>query len=295
MAKAMKGKKLLKSVLLAPKGKFRGIEENQFVWNGGNIYPVEIDGTEEDCHNLVRKIFANRTLVEKIHLTVANTANIGRLMPQSFFYTFAFSRLKKLVSGDIFYALAAGNYGNLVSGLYGWKLALPVNGFIVPSTPHLTTDALGDCIVMDSMIPLEKRSKIDPASPSNIERLEQVFRANALMLRSFVYPAPISDEEAGSACKELFVKYKIFADRDTAAAYGATRKRTDVTQEEDSAVVLIARDSPALDGKFLIHNLGECPETPENVKEAAKVSRIEKPLLAPDDETTLTSILLSLS
>ena len=76
MAKAIGGKKLLKSVLLAPKGKLRGIDEKSFVWNGGNIYPIEIDGTEQDCHKIIREIFSNKQLVKKLSLTVANTANI---------------------------------------------------------------------------------------------------------------------------------------------------------------------------------------------------------------------------
>jgi len=45
MSKAMKDKKLLKSVLLCPKGMLRGLDESDFVWNGGNIFPVEVDGT----------------------------------------------------------------------------------------------------------------------------------------------------------------------------------------------------------------------------------------------------------
>lgn len=295
MAKAIGGKKLLKSVLLAPKGKLRGIDEKSFVWNGGNIYPIEIDGTEQDCHKIVREIFADKQLVKKLSLTVANTANIGRLLPQSFFYTFAFSRLKGIINGDIFYAFSAGNYGNLVSGLYGWRMALPVNGFIVPSTPELTLDAGGNCMVMNSMIPLEKRTPADPASPSNIERLEQIFKANSLMLRSFVYPAAVSEKEIEAACKKLFMQYKVYADHDTAAAYAAVLKRSDVAAEEDGAVVLVARDSPALSKDFLMHNLGESPAMPNNITEAFKPVKLDKAPIAPEDTDSVISILNSLN
>ncbi len=295
MAKALEGKKLLKSVLLAPKGRFRGIDEKHFVWNGGNIYPVEIDGTEEDCHNIVRKIFAERELIEKYHLTVANTANIGRLLPQAFFYTFAFSRLKKIVASDIFYAFSAGNYGNLVSGLYSWKLSLPVNGFIVPATADLTIDAAGNCMVMDSVIPLQKRRNADPASPSNIERLEQIFKQNSLMLRNFAFLASVSEEEKNKACKELFMKYGIYADKDTATAYAAAVKRNDVVSEEDGALVLVARDDPSINKQFLMHNLGESPAMPTNVTEAFTPVKLDKKVIAPDDIDSVISILNSLN
>ena len=119
----MRGKKHVKAVLIYPKGRGRGLEESDFVWNGGNILPVEVDGTEADCHKIVREIFDDRQLVEKFHLTVANTANIGRLMPQLFFYPYAFTRLKKEVYSDIYYAMPCGNYSNLVAAVFGIAFA----------------------------------------------------------------------------------------------------------------------------------------------------------------------------
>lgn len=294
MSKAMNDKKLLKSVLLAPKGKFRGMDASDFVWNGGNIYPIEVDGNEEDCHNLIRKIFENKDLVSKRNITVANTANIGRLLPQAFFYTFAFSRLKHLTDGEIFYSFSAGNYGNLVSGLYGWLLSLPVNGFIVPSTPNLTLDLKGKCMVLDSIIPIEKRTSIDPADPSNIERLEQIFKANSLVLKSFVFPAKVSDKDADDACKELFKKYGIYADNETCRAYAASKIRSDITGGGDGVVVLVARNSPCLDSQFVAHNLGESPVMTDNVKYAFTPVSLDRPALNKDDIQGLESILNSL-
>lgn len=294
IASAIRNKKLIKSVLLYPKGKIRGLKESDFVWNGGNIYPIEVDGTIEDCHNLIRKVFADRELVEKYHLTLANTANIGRLLPQAFFYTFAFSRLKKLIDGDIFYAVSAGNYGNLVSGLYGWKMCLPVNGFIVPSTPNLTLDIHGKCMVVDSFVPIEKRSPVDPSDPSNIERFEHIFKANSLMMRDFVFPTNVSDEQKNSACKELYMKYKIYADSETSASYAAALQHKNLF-DDYGALVLVSRDHPCLDSDFIKHNLGETPEIPQNVASAFAPCQIEKKALAPNDFDSLITILNSLN
>ncbi len=295
MARALRGKKLLKSVLLYPKGKIRGLEASDLVWNGGNIYPVEVDGSEEDCHNLIRKIFADRSLVEKYHLTVANTANIGRLLPQAFFYTYAFSRLKKDVYGDIYYAFSCGNYGNLVSGLYGWKLALPVNGFIVPTDKNIKIDPEGNTIVMDSFVPLENRLPADPSSPSNLERLEQIFQANSLMLRSFVFPADVSKDEADEACKELFVKYKIYADEETACAYAASKKRSEDVGADEGAVVLVARESPSIKKDFILHNIGEAPDMNEDIQKAFAPCTTGRAPIASDDVESLISVLNSLN
>ena len=116
LALSLRGKKNIKAVLVYPKGTVRGMDESDFAWNGGNVYPLEIDGTEEDCHRFVRTVFADKGFIKERHVTVANTANIGRLLPQAFFYPFAFSRIKNKVNGNIYYALAPGNYSNVVAG-----------------------------------------------------------------------------------------------------------------------------------------------------------------------------------
>lgn len=294
MAHAMRGKKLLKSVLLYPKGTLRGLEESDYVWNGGNIYPVEIDGTHEDCLALIRKIFADRSLVEKYHLTVANTANIGRLLPQEFYYTYAFSRLKEEIDEEIYYALSAGNYSTIVAGLYSWQLSLPVNGFIVPETENLQNDVQGNCFLLDSFIPVKTRPGADPADPSNLERLEYLFKGFAPMLKSFVFPAPVSDAEADEACRTLFKKYHYFANRSVSSAYAASRTRTDCADEE-GAVVLIKRHDEALYSDYFRRVLGEVPETSEKIKAVQRPVILNRPVVAANDSDQIISILNSLN
>ena len=265
LAHALRGKKYLKALLLYPKGKMRGLRESDFVWNGGNIYPIEIDGTEADCHRLVREIFSDQALVKKYHLTVANTANIGRLLPQAFFYPYAFSRLKKDMQSDIFYAMAPGNYSSLVAGLYSWRLSLPLNGFICPTTDELVLDMEGQCTVMDHMVPFDRREPADPASPSNLERLEDVFHNNSLMLKNLVFPVQVTDGQVDAACRKLFMKYGIFADRLTSSAYAAAQNNRELTADDEGVVVLVVRDHPALNADYIKHTVGEMPLMPENI------------------------------
>lgn len=287
VAKMIRGKKHLKAILLyptKPEKKLRGVEESDFLWNGGNVLPIEIDGTEEDCHKIVQDIFANKEFIKKFNITMANTANIGRLIPQSFFYPFAFSRLKKQICGDIFYAMAPGNYSNLVAGLYSWQLSLPVNGFICPTTNELKLDPKGNCEIMDSIIDIKNRAPCNPASPSNLERLENVFNANSLMLKHFIYPSEISEQETTEACQELFMKYNIFADKPTSQAYAAAKKRSNILQEDDATFVLVMRDHPALSSAYIKHTIGESPEMPENIKNALQLFELNKPMLKTTEE-----------
>lgn len=284
LAQELRGKKRIKAVVVCPKGNVYGMEESDYCWNGGNIYPAEIEGNEDDCRSLVRSIFADRNFSEAHRLTVANTANIGRLLPQAFFYPFAFSRLKGEVPGDMYYALAPGNYSNIVAGLYSWRFALPLNGFFIPATDALTVNAAGDCIVLDSVVPYAERMPADPTDPSNIERLEEVFSANSLMMRNFVYPVKLTDKMVDDAVKELFVKYGIFADRHTGRAYAAAKVRADMSSEDGGAVIIVARDHPCFSADYIRSTTGEAPCVPERIASALKAVRVGKPVISSEAE-----------
>lgn len=284
LALSIRGKKNIKAILVYPKGTVRGMEESDFIWNGGNVLPIEVDGSEDDCHKLVRTIFEDKKLIQQKHITVANTANIGRLLPQAFFYPYAFSRIKNKVNGNIFYALAPGNYSNVVAGLYAWQFALPLNGFIIPTTHSLTVDAMGDAVLLDSMVPVNRRIPSDPSEASNLERLEEVFSANKLLMKHFIYPQPIDENDVNAAAKELFVKYKIYADRHTARAYAASKVSEASQNETGTATVLVARDSPSLSEEFVRHTIGEIPEMPESIKNSLKPVTLNRPLIRTAQE-----------
>jgi len=262
MAAAFAGKKCLKMILVYPKGTLTGIAPECLAWNGGNIWPVEIDGTLADAQNLVRSVYSDRDLVSRYGLTLANTMNIGRLLPQVFFYMYAFTRLRKKVRGDIFYAVPSGNYGNLVAGLYAWKFSLPVNGFITDATPALFCDSAGRCQCLDSTVPLAMRGSTDPARPSNIERLEQVFAVNSLMLSGLVFPADVKAESIPSIMLSSWKRYGIMLDTAAASALGAVSSFSDRVNSDEGTVVLVSKDHPAFEAEKLRAACGEAPVIP---------------------------------
>lgn len=291
LVNAIRDKKFVKAVLVFPKGSVKGIQEDDLIWNGGNVYPIEYDGTIEECRDVVRSIFNDKAFVEEKNLNVANTSNIGRLLPQAFFYPFAFSRIKSIVHSDIKYAMAPGNYSNVVAGLYAWQFALPLNGFVVPATDALGLDLKGNPILLDSIVPKEKRELPNPVNPSNIERLEDVFSANELMMRHFIYPCDINDAEIDFAAKELYKKYKLLVDRHTARAYAAVLYRKK-TFDDEAAFVLINRDHPSLSQDFIRQTIGENPEMPQSVSLAQFKLELNRPVIKSEQE--LKSILINL-
>ena len=286
IVQAFRGKKNLKAVLLYTKGTVRGFDDSDLIANGGNIYPVEADGTEAECFDVVRSVYEDKALVQKYGLTLANTVNIGRVLPLTFCYVYAFSRIKKQIAGDIYYAMDAGNYGNLTAGLYGWKFSLPVTGFITNCSESLVTDQFDKCCVLDSVVPLLKRNSANPANPSNLERIEELFVTRPAVMKGMVFPAYVNETEKGEACKDCFKKYGYFLDEETASAYAAAKKRKDIVLEDDGSVVLIARKHPSMSADNIKYWCGEKVAVPENIAPLYVPKKAEK-LIKPEKEEIL--------
>lgn len=284
LAKVLRGKKNIKAVLVYKKGTVRGLKEEDFIWNGGNILPVEMEGSEEEIKNAIKIIFSDKDFVEKYSLTLANTTNICRLLGQVFFFPYAFAQIKHKVSGDIYYAVDAGNYATLMAGLYSWRFALPLSGFFIPSTTALCTDITGNPIVLDSFVDISKRGDVNPVIPANLERLESFFGKNKLMMRNFVYPYEVSERSREKAAKELFMKYGVFADPETASSYATIIENGRDVYDEDGAFVLVSQNHPSLSWDYCRHVVGEVPEMPENIAESLKPTMLNNPIITDYSE-----------
>ena len=284
LSRVLKGKKNIKAVLVYKKGSVLGIDEESLAWNGGNIYPVEMDLPENEIKDIVRSIFKDRKFIKQYGVTVANTTNICRLLSQLFFFPYAFAQIKNKVDSDIYFAMDSGNYGTLMAGLYSWRFALPVSGFLVPSTPALFADMAGNPQVLDSVVSLEKRGIVDPTAPANLERLENFFENNEAMMKHFVKPVEISERQREKAAKELYMNYGIFADKETAAAYAVVKEERESVFDEDGVVVLMAYNDPALSSDYCRHVLGEVPEMNESVKKAIKPVELGREYLKSSEE-----------
>ena len=279
MSRILKGKKNIKAVLVYKKGTVRGLDEESLAWNGGNIYPVEMEGSETEIKAAISEVFADREFVQANGLTVANTTNVCRLLGQIFFYPYSFAQVKNKFNGELYYAMGAGNYGSLIAGLYSWRFALPVNGFYVPSTPALARSANGAPVVLDSLVDMKARGEANPAIPANLERLESFFGKNAMMMRNFIYPCDVSESQRDAAAKELYMKYGIFADKDTASAYAVVKENCSEVYDEDGAFILTAYNHPSLSSDYCRHVIGEAPEMPEEIKETFVPVELKRPVI----------------
>ena len=123
--------------VLYPKGKVSPIQEAQFTTLGQNITAIEVDGVFDDCQRLVKSAFMDAELTRHMRLTSANSINVARFLPQSFYYFNAYARMKERGLADrLVVAVPSGNFGNICSALFGHKVGLPIHRFIAANNAN---------------------------------------------------------------------------------------------------------------------------------------------------------------
>jgi len=225
IAHAFSRRKGIGAVLIYPSGPIRGLDPAVFVPNGGNIIPIQVKGTFDDCQRLVNETIGDRKFSARYSITSANAINPGRLLPQAFYYLYAFIKIRKRLSDGLVFSTPCGNFGNLIAGLYAWKFGVPVNGFIAAMNSN---NSLGDFIKGGSFAPGQLVSTHSPALdvrvPSNLSRLGAFYREAPSVMRNMVYPASIDDAFTLETIAHVRAKYGIYIDPHTAVAFAAARR-----------------------------------------------------------------------
>ena len=284
LAKCLRGKKNIKAILVFQKGTVQGFDEEDFVWNGGNIYPVEMDAPIEQIRKVIHEIYDNEQFVVANKITIANTTNVCRMLGQLMYFPYSFSRIKNRVSDDIYYALNAGNYGTIMAALYSWRFALPLSGIFTPSTNELTLDSNGKPVIYDCSSEVQGRKCSNPLNPANLERLKYFFKENDLMMRNFVYPTMVTEKDVVEAANVLYKKYGVVADKDTASAYACVLGNKNIEGDDESAIVLLSNNHPAYSNDFCKTVYGRELELPVFVRDSLKKVELNRPLVSSAEE-----------
>lgn len=123
--------------VLYPKGKVSPIQEYQFTTLGQNITALEVDGVFDDCQTLVKNAFMDEELNHHMKLTSANSINVARFLPQSFYYFYAYSQMKQRgLADNLVVCVPSGNFGNICSALIGKRMGLPIKRFIAANNAN---------------------------------------------------------------------------------------------------------------------------------------------------------------
>ncbi|MDA3860317.1 MAG: threonine synthase, partial [Melioribacteraceae bacterium] len=192
--------------LLYPSGKVSEIQEKQLTTFDKNITALEIDGTFDDCQKLVKSAFVDDELNLKMKLSSANSINIARLIPQTFYYFNAFKQIKNK-SENVIFSIPSGNLGNITAGLFAKKMGLPISKFIAATNSNsIFTEfiAKGEYEPRPSVKTLS--NAMDVGSPSNLVRIQALYNEHSLILKDIVSNTH-NDSQTINKIKEIHQKY----------------------------------------------------------------------------------------
>jgi threonine synthase len=263
IARAFAGRRGMTSVILYPSGQVRGLDPGSYVTNGGSIVPIQIKGTFDDCQRLIVEALNDRPFAERHNIACANAINPGRFFPQVFYYFYAFIKLKKVHKEELFFSVPCGNFGNLIAGLYAWKMGMPVNGFVAAMNAN---NAFGDYLRGAGFSPgklVQTNSPaLDVSVPSNYERLASFYDEAPAVMRNMVFPDSIDDKTTLMTMEKAWKTYKVLLDPHSAVAFAAAR-RFSRGSAFNSHVVALATGHPAKQAELVAQATGEELAIPE--------------------------------
>lgn len=209
--------------ILYPKGKVSPIQEQQLTRNGQNIRAIQVDGTFDDCQALVKEAFNDPELKRVFRLTSANSINIARLIPQTFYYFNAYAQLLRKGIKDVVFAVPSGNFGNIGAGLLAYKMGLPVKQFLAATNVNDTVPRFLENGTYEPKPSIQTLSNaMDVGNPSNWVRIMNLFGEDREALKEKVRAYTYTDADTREAIDRLFEKYHYVACPHTAIAYLAT-------------------------------------------------------------------------
>ena len=216
--------------VLYPKGKVSPIQECQFTTLGQNITAIEVDGVFDDCQALVKNAFMDEELNAKMQLTSANSINVARFLPQSFYYFYAYAQLKKIVnrkSSDcqIVCCVPSGNFGNICSALFGTRMGLPISRFIAANNAN---DIFYNYLQTGRYEPKPSKQTIanamDVGDPSNFARIFDLYGKSHEAICGDISGATYTDEQIAETMRQCLAETGYQLDPHGACGYRALQE-----------------------------------------------------------------------
>ena len=278
--------------ILYPKGKVSKIQEQQLTTLDKNITALEIDGTFDDCQRLVKSAFVDSELTSKLNLSSANSINIARLLPQSFYYMEAYKQIPDKTHPVVF-SVPSGNLGNITAGLLAKKMGLPIHKFIGATNKN---DVFTEFIQSGNFNPRASvqtlSNAMDVGNPSNLARIVDLYSNSVSEIRNDIYSATFSDEQTREAIKDVFEKNNYVIDPHGAVGYSALEKFLKGNSTEKFTSIVLETAHPAKFKDVVEEELNINVEIPERL--AACFTKEKRAVSLSSDYNSLKEYLFAL-
>lgn len=230
-------------VVLFPKGKVSPLQECQMTTLGKNVHAVKVNGTFDDCQRLVKEIFNNKELRNRINVTSANSINLLRWLPQSLYYFYGYWQWAKAEHPEykgegnapqVIFVVPSGNYGNISAGMLARKMGLPVKGFVAASNANdIIPQYLKSGIYSPRPSVQTIANAMDVGNPSNYERILNLYGNSYDAICADTDGFSCNDDQIRAGVLELYRKYGYISCPHSAAGYNAVKDYAERSSERE--------------------------------------------------------------
>jgi len=263
-------------VVLYPAGKVSPFQEAQMATVGGNVTAVRVAGVFDDCQRLVKTAMLDPDLAP-LRLSSANSINIGRLLPQTFYYVSAYLDAAARPGEPVVFSVPSGNLGNLTAGVMAARMGLPVERFVAATNANDTLPEYLDSGAFRPRASIPTLSNaMDVGDPSNFARLAAMYDGSAARMRDEIAGLRVSEVETRAAIRDAYLRTGTVLDPHAAVAYSAA-VRYQKPGATRAPVIALATAHPVKFADVIREELGFEPELPASERDWRA-----RPLLAVD-------------
>jgi threonine synthase len=224
-------------VVLFPRGKVSALQQKLFTTLGENVSALGVEGSFDDCQRMVRQAFADLDLPSRRSLVSANSINVGRLLPQTFYY---FHISAQLESGTpLLVATPSGNFGNLTAGLFAKRMGVRVDKFVAATNVN---DVVPEYLAGGTYRPRPSvatlSNAMDVGDPSNWARIQWLYRGSLEEIRRALVGSAHTDDETKGAMRDLYQRTGYVLDPHSAVAYLGARNGMTTRRNRPTALFL---------------------------------------------------------
>lgn len=295
VARAFLGLPGIRAVVLFPDGKVTPRQERQFSTLGRNVRAVAVQGDFDDCQRMAKAAFLDQDLRKRVALTSANSINVGRLIPQTFYYFLVWARLARIRpararpagtagggEAPILFTVPSGNFGNLAAGLMAGAMGLPGARFLAATNAN---DEVPEYLETGRFRPRPSvrtlSTAMDVGDPSNLARILHLYGHDLDRLRRDLDARTVSDQETRDCIRRVHAQRGYVLDPHSAVGYRALEKELEEGGGAggDGAVgVLLATAHPAKFAEVVEPVLGEPLSLPPELAECLERERVVSPM-----------------
>ena len=209
--------------VLFPAGQVSEAQQKLFTTLGGNVHSFAVDGTFDDCQRMVKEAFADHDFRVGRPLGSANSINLGRLLPQAFYYVHLLHELTQRGLDpwkiDLLVATPSGNFGNLTAGMLARRLGLPCRFIAATNANDVVPRFLDGADYTPRPSVRTLANAMDVGAPSNFDRILHLYEHDESALRRDLLGTAFTDDETLAAIADVFKRRGYTLDPHSAIAY----------------------------------------------------------------------------